>query len=258
MMIPALGKLPATVDPRTLRLENYLDKATLPPAPVSVDNTSAVTAWGDLSNTIVGNCVPVYGMHQDMLWTAMAGKPVVYTDSEAVGLYTALTGWLPADGGQGPGVDPLAFYNYWRTVGITGRLLGAFTTVGPGWAQTAISLFGGIGVGLELPLIWRVPDPPFVWDLPEGTGLPLTGQWVPGSWGQHMVLVCGYNALGVLLISWGRVYTMTWRAWNTFTVSGEVYCAIAKDMLGPNGTAPNGFNGLQLAADLEQFGPVDV
>ena len=41
-------------------------------------------------------------------------------------------------------------------------------------------------------------------------------------------------------------------------LSGEVYCAIAKDMLGPNGTAPNGFNGLQLAADLEQFGPVDV
>lgn len=242
-----LGKGPARVDPRDLRLEHYLDAAVLPTPPASLDNSTAVTDWGMLGNDTNGDCVWAAIAHGDMLWTAQAGDPVTYTTNQvlgACGRYGGCDGYVIAEALDNWRSDPLFTQD-------AAHKLGAYAAVGPGWAPTAIWLFGWVNIGILLPAAWQ--SSPGLWDLPEGQ--TLAGDWAPGSWGGHSVVACAYNADGVKVLTWGTVYTLTWRAWNAYV--DEVWAPIAKDMLRPDGTAPNGFNALQLAADLERFGPVN-
>ena len=45
----------------------------------------------------------------------------------------------------------------------------------------------GLKFCINLPLAFRSLDPPLDWDIPEGQ--PLTGDWVPGSWGGHSMFM---------------------------------------------------------------------
>ena len=247
-----LGKLAPRNDPRDLQLGNYLDATVLPKPPATLDNSAAVAAPGMLGNDVNGNCVFVGCAHGDMWWTAMAGDPVIYTTDQVVAAcnrYGALNGYIIAEALDNWRADPLFTTD-------DAHKLGAYAAVGPGWVPTAVWLFGYVVIGIELPAAWRQPG--VVWDIPDATLDPTwtpTGDWERGSWGGHCVIVVGYDELGVKVCTWGQIFTLTWRAWNTYV--SEVYAPIGHDMLDGSGKAPNGFNALQLAADLEQFGPVD-
>ena len=100
--------------------------------------------------------------------------------------------------------------------------------------KQAIALFGGLYIGLSLPLSAQTQD---VWDVdtsPNGKR---------GSWGGHCVFVPDYDATGLTCITWGAPKKMTWPFWGT-------YCDEAHALLSPNWKAPAGFDLAALQADL--------
>jgi hypothetical protein len=114
---------------------------------------------------------------------------------------------------------------------------------------TAIWLFGGAYVGVELPVRAQGQE---VWDVPKNTG----SDDEPGSWGGHAIYLVGYDfspSSGAqhptfTCVTWGRTKRMTW-AWVQKYCS-EAYALVSKDWLGSTGVAPCGFDLATLESDL--------
>src|SRR5271170_7246647 len=95
-----LGKRPAHIDSRTLKLSNYLQ--TLAPPPPSQDWTAAVKKdyfeWGMMLNDSLGCCTMAAAGHMEMEWSANAGKPIIMpTDAQIETGYSAVGGYVPGD-----------------------------------------------------------------------------------------------------------------------------------------------------------------
>jgi hypothetical protein len=132
---------------------------------------------------------------------------------------------------------------------------------------TAIWLFGGAYIGVELPLRAQNQD---VWDVPA----VLTADDEPGSWGGHAIYLVGYDSgtgtpagagvgpnsvrpaqPGVAVprtltcITWGQLKKMTW-AWFEKYCS-EAYALVSKDWLNAGAISPSGFDLATLENDLK-------
>jgi hypothetical protein len=141
------------------------------------------------------------------------------------------------------GAYELDVLRYWRKTGIGGHRIGAYarvTVYDQRLVHTAAWLFGGLYIGLQLPLSAQTQP---VWDW---TG-SLVGPARPGSWGGHAVDVVRYDRNGVTVVTWGRLQEVTWSFWARYC--DEVYCLISDDFL-TKGKAPNGFDLAALEADL--------
>ena len=153
---------------------------------------------------------------------------------------------------------------------------------------TAIWLFGGAYIGVELPVTAQKQD---VWDVPANPG----PNDEPGSWGGHAVYLVGYDfpvttpAAGappllnqssagprpacripnsgthdpflvsrvplaqpptLTCLTWGQPKKMTW-AWFEKYCS-EAYALVSKDWLNASGVSPSGFDLAMLEKDLEE------
>jgi len=96
-------------------------------------------------------------------------------------LYERVSGYDPATGANDNGAVELDVLNQWRQVGIGGHKIGAFVAVSPSDAREvkeAIYLFGGVYIGISLPLAWQGQS---AWKAPNfhfDFGHPA---WRPGS-----------------------------------------------------------------------------
>ena len=111
----------------------------------------------------------------------------------------------------------------------------------PRLVQSAAWIFGGLYIGLQLPLSAQYQE---TWDW-NGS---LTGDDRPGSWGGHAVDVVRYGAAGLTVVTWGSLKAMTWSFWDRYC--DEAYCILSRDFLDGD-RAPNGFDLAALRADLE-------
>jgi hypothetical protein len=107
--------------------------------------------------------------------------------------------------------------------------------------QQSIALFGGVYIGLALPLTAQSQD---VWDVVKGGGANAR----KGSWGGHCVYVPKYDANGFTCITWGQPKTMTLAFWKKYC--DEAHTLFGQDWLTAKG-APSGFEQAQLQADLK-------
>lgn len=122
--------------------------------------------WPMLGNNQYGDCAFAGALHLDQAWSDNAGKPFVPTDAQALAAYSAVCGFSPADPATDRGAVLLDVLNYWRQTGIAGRKILAYVSVNmrnPAEVKQAINLFGGLYIGLALPLAWQTTD---VWDAP--------------------------------------------------------------------------------------------
>ena len=237
-----LGKLPVRTDVRTLSLARYVDPNVLPAPPVTFAETAKVSSWPMYANDRVGDCTTAAAGHMIEAWTAaVRGQAVEISEQSVLDAFQHVKRVDPLTGEEG--AIELEVLQFWRKQGIGGHKIGAFARVPVHTrrlAETGAWLFGGLYIGLQLPLTAQEQD---VWDW---TG-SLSGNARPGTWGGHAVDVVAYDALGLTIVTWGRLKQMTWEFWDRYC--DEAYCILSEDFLDA-GRAPNGFDLGALKADL--------
>jgi hypothetical protein len=237
-----LGKLPVRTDVRTLSLGRYVDGARLPTPPDAFDETSGVAEWPMYANDRVGDCTTAAAAHMIEAWTAARrGHAVEISERSVLDAFDHVKLVDPATGEEG--AIELDVLRYWRASGIGGHRIGAYARVSVhnrSLVRTAAWLFGGLYIGVQLPLTAQGQP---VWDW---TG-SLAGPARPGSWGGHAVDVVRYDADGLVVVTWGRLQRVTWSFWDRYC--DEAYCILSNDFL-EKGNAPNGFDLAALEADL--------
>jgi hypothetical protein len=237
-----LGKLPVRTDVRTLSLGKYVDPGLLPSPPAAFDETTGVGSWPMYANDRIGDCTTAAAAHMIEAWTAAGrGRAVELPERAVLDAFDQVKRIDPFSGEEG--AVELDVLRFWRKTGIGGHRIGAYARVAvhdQRLVQTATWLFGGLYIGLQMPLIAQVQP---VWDW---TG-SLAGPALPGSWGGHAVDVVRYDRNGLTVVTWGRLQELTWSFWARYC--DEAYCILSDDFL-KHGNAPNGFDLAALEADL--------
>jgi hypothetical protein len=237
-----LGKLAVRTDVRTLSLGRYIDGARLPSPPAVFDETSGVDSWPMYANDRIGDCTTAAAAHMIEAWTAAGrGLPVEIPEGAVLDAFDHVKLTDPLTGEEG--AVELDVLRYWRATGIGGHRIGAYARVAVHdqlLVHTASWLFGGLYIGLQMPLTAQAQA---VWDW---TG-SLSGPALPGSWGGHAVDVVRYDRNGLTVVTWGRLQELTWSFWERYC--DEAYCILSDDFL-KEGNAPNGFDLAALEADL--------
>lgn len=240
-----LGKLPRVIDPRTLKLASYMDPKALPPVPDVVDYTTGVTDWPMYANDRAGDCTCAAAGHMIEVWS-LQGSGAVHeiTDTDVLTAYHHFSP-PPADNGA----NELDVLNYWLRTGIGGDKIQAFVEVGVAgrtMVKTACYLFGGLYIGVALPLSAQA-QVGGLWDVTSGPDAQA------GSWGGHAINIVGFDADGLTCITWGQPQKMTWGWWDAYV--DECY-AILSDYYSAFDAKSDaqGFNTAQLRADLAQLG----
>ena len=242
-----LGKHAPKVDARTLKMAKYVDPSVLALAPEEYDASVKVTLpWGVMGNDVHGDCTCAALGHHVQVWTANNGKQRTPTDAEVLELYGKV------NGGQDSGANMLDVLNHFTAEGLGGfDRPSAFVSVdrrNPAMVRAAAYLFGGLYIGLNLPLSAQAQD---VWDyLPDS---PLNAA---GSWGGHAVAShLKYEAGG------DRFWLVTWGQWKECTKAfldaycDEMYAILDPDWLdSTTGKSPMGFDVAALQDDLQTLG----
>jgi hypothetical protein len=237
-----LGKLPVRTDVRTLSLARYIDSSRLPSPPDVFDETSGVASWPMYANDRIGDCTTAAAAHMIEAWTAaVRGRAIKLSERAVLDAFDHVKLVDPFTGEEG--AIELDVLRYWRANGIGRHRIGAYARVAVHdrrLVRTAAWLFGGLYVGLQMPLTAQGQA---VWDW---TG-SLAGPARPGSWGGHAVDIVRYDLNGLTVVTWGRLQELTWSFWDRYC--DEAYCILSDDFL-QKGNAPNGFDLAALEADL--------
>lgn len=237
-----LGRTPHVPDKRDLRLKHYLTSLTSVPA--SVDNSGAVKKWLMLLNDRLGDCVPAGLLHAIMLWTHKASgvKRFTATNTEALSTYEAVGRYVPGQPSTDLGCNERAALNYWRKTGVAGHKISAYAAVNPknpDELRACVYWFGMSYLGVNLQ---QAQESQTTWD--HVPGAPYVGG--------HCVILVAMDSLGNgKVVSWGRVYDVTW----AFLVAQceEAWAVLSPDWMGKDSHAPNGLDLPSLKADLAKL-----
>ena len=108
--------------------------------------------------------------------------------------------------------------------------------------KLAVSLLGCSSIGLELPLMAQKMNGK--WDIPAGQSS--TGDWTPGSWGGHNVIIPKYDAETFVVVTWGQVWLMT----PAHAPISEAWALVSNDFLLNGRLAPDGLDYQAMIADM--------
>jgi hypothetical protein len=237
-----LGRKAVKTDSRTLMLGKYLT-SKLPPPPPAVDWTKGVTSWGMMLNNSLGDCTIAGVGHAVQVWSAQTGAMATVPDGTIETYYEKWDGYVPGDPSTDHGGVELDVLNDWRQQGFDGHQLLAFADPKVSdmvEIRQSIALFGGVYIGLALPLTAQTQD---VWDVVANGG----ANAAKGSWGGHCVFVPKYDGNSLTCITWGQPKTMTIAFWKKYC--DEAHALLGQNWLNAKGS-PAGFDQAQLQADL--------
>jgi len=238
-----LGRKAIKTDSRTLMLGDYLTPS-LPPPPPTADWTAGITGWGMMLNDTLGDCTIAGVGHAVQVWTANTTGIATVPDSTIESYYESWDGYVPGNPSTDNGGVELDVLNDWQKQGFSGHTLVAFAD--PKFSNVveirqSIALFGGVYIGLSLPLTAQTQD---VWDVVPNGGANAK----KGSWGGHCVFVPRYDENGFTCITWGQLKVMTLAFWKKYC--DEAHTLLGQDWLTAKGS-PKGFDEVQLQADLK-------
>jgi hypothetical protein len=238
-----LGRKAIKTDTRTLALARYLTTA-LPAPPATADWTRGTTEWGMMLNDKLGDCTIAGVAHAIQVFTANTGTMVTVPDAAVESYYGQWDGYVAGNPETDNGGCELDVLMDWKQDGFASNALLGFADPEPGnldEVRQSIALFGGVYIGLSLPLTAQKQD---VWDVEWHGG----DNAEPGSWGGHCVFVPKYDEKSFTCITWGQLKTMTVEFWKSYC--DEAHTLLAADWLTAKG-APSGFDQAQLEADLK-------
>jgi hypothetical protein len=249
-----LGKKTARIDPRTLKLAKYLTDKLSPPLP-AVDYTSGITSWGMMLNDSLGDCTIAGCGHAEQVWSAARGGLYTLPDAAILQKYEQWCGYVPGDPSTDQGGVEIDVLNDWRQTSFWAHPLFAYADPDPtnvAHVCKAIELFGGIYIGVQLPLSAQGQT---VWDVSSGPNA------VPGSWGGHCVFIPKYRTENgkviFTCITWGELLDITQDFWlykdpENGPYIDEVHALIAPEFLSlKTGETPEGLDLATLQSDLQ-------
>jgi hypothetical protein len=237
-----LGRKAVKTDSRTLRLARYLTTG-LPPAPPAKDWTKGIANWGMMLNDKLGCCTIAAAAHAIQVWTANTTTEVTLSDHLVLRYYEKWDGYKPSQPDTDQGGVELDVLNNWQKGTLSRHKLIAFADASVSSLEDirqAITLFGGVYIGVSLPVTAQDQD---VWDVVPGGGADSK----PGSWGGHAVFVPSYDEKGFTCITWGALKQMTVAFWSEYV--DEAHVLLSADWLVAKGS-PSGFNLAELQTDL--------
>jgi hypothetical protein len=231
-----LGRLPKVDDPRNLRLGRYLAGGAQPPA--RLDLAAGIARFPLYGNHRLCDCTAAAAAHMVEVWSRqVAGRARLFRLAEVVALYDLV------NNGRDRGASMLRLLRAWRKVGLAGDRILAFAEVDVrdrAQARLGCWLFSGLFLGLEMPAAASRQE---VWDVAPGP------EGKPGSWGKHTVNVVGYDADGLVAVTWGRLQRMTWAFWDA--CAHEAYVCLPSEYSRlPSRPLENGLDLAALQRDL--------
>jgi hypothetical protein len=195
-------------------------------------------------NDTLGDCTIAGCGHAVQVWTANVGAEVTIPDPTIEKYYEKWDGYKPGQPSTDQGGIELDVLNDWKKGGFAGNKLLAFADPKPAnldEVRQSIALFGGVYIGLSLPITAQKQD---IWDVVPSGGANAK----PGSWGGHCVFVPKYDQNGFTCITWGAPKTMTVAFWNMYC--DEAHALLNQDWISAKGS-PGGFDQAQLLTDLQ-------
>jgi hypothetical protein len=245
-MLYKLGKQPARIDSRTLKLSDYT-LPTLKPAPWEFNLSGKITNLGMMLNDSLGDCTCACVGHIVQQWTAENGSEIIIPDADILSVYEAVGGYIPDDPSTDNGAVILDVLNYWKKNSIDNNALKAYVGLNYKDGQevtNTVYYFGSMYIGVQLPISAQDQD---IWDVPsEG----VTGNGSPGSWGGHAIPIVAYDKYHLTCITWGALKKMTWNFYYTYC--DEAYALLSPDWFNEtSGKCPIGFDLAQLQVDLQ-------
>lgn len=206
------GRLPAQPARPHLKASAVLaEHRTLSAPPPSCLFADAAIAWDMLGNDTVGDCTCAEVGHQinQLTWYG-SGTEVKPTTMQVLAFYSAITGYNPAKPSTDQGAYIQDVLAYWRKTGLIGHKIVAYAAVDVSnvtEVKQAIALFGSLNIGLNFPdTAMDQFNAGQVWDVVKGAR----------NEGGHCVMVVGYDAAGVDIITWGARTRMTWAFWEKY------------------------------------------
>lgn len=229
-------------------------KEKLPP-PATVDHTKNGTATlprelGMMLNNTLQNCTCAAYYHARQVWTFQAtGSVAPVADADVKLLYEQACGYDPAQAGEGPGGTAQHTLRFLHKEGapVGGgdghrERIAAFLEVDHRRIDDVKQTIADCGVayvGLSIPrnVVPEDAVPPKLWAVD-----PKEHHIVEG----HAVVLCAYDADGATLISWGRIFTMTWDFFSKYV--DEVYAIADHAWIDAKHRTPGGLTLPQLEA----------
>jgi hypothetical protein len=243
------GRRPAEPARLHLAFGNYA--AELPPPPASADWLTPVPAssWGVLGNAEWGDCTCAGVGHKRIGDVYVnQGKILKVADADALGFYSAITGFDPSAGPSGSnptdqGAVCQDVLDYWRKKGFLGEKIVAFAKVdlsNQTQVKQAITLFGQIYCGFNFPgSAMDQFNAGQRWDVVKGARIE----------GGHCVTVGAYDETELECVTWGRVQKLTWAFFKKYF--DEAWVIVTPDMIDPkSGKDIAGFDLYTLGADF--------
>lgn len=221
-----LGKAPASHS-ISLKFDQVFDIRKLPKPPAGRFGRYTMVKggrWGMLGNDQVGNCVWAGAAHEDMIFTAMGGSPVLYQTKDVISDYSACTGYDPKDPNTDEGTDMRKAASYRRKTGLLAadgsrQMVDGYLALKVGnieQIEVSTSLFGACGLGVQLPSSAMDQfDSQEPWHRTSGR---------QHNEGGHYISHVGRNSLSdQLVVTWGRLHAATddWLA--TYMDEGVAY-----------------------------------
>jgi len=216
-----LGKLPARVDPRTLKLSKFLVKKALPPLPATFDVDSAFTNFSDTNmfgNDQYGDCVIAGRAHMTLRFEDFEQSLLLPISTK-----DCTTEYFKETGGQDSGLDMLTSLNLWRKSGLTAAdkiyTIYAYAQINKSnhdELMYSVFLLKGAYTGFNVPKSamdqFNAGQP---WTVVANDG---------GIEGGHCVYIVGYDSTGPVCVTWGAKQHMTWEFWDKYF--DEAYAVI--------------------------------
>jgi hypothetical protein len=230
------GRLPNDPSKPRVSLDAHLDGAT---APAIVDNYTAVASWGMLGNDQWGDCTCAGDGHICEQQTGIGlGQELVVTTGQALDIYSAISGFNPNDGppGSNPtdqGATVQSAIEYLVKPGIGAFRIAAYGQVAVtdmAKIKLAVYEFGCLSIGINL------PDSAMTQFNAGQPWTPVSGSPIDGG---HCVIVVGYDADWIYVVTWGAVQKMSYAFWTEYVE--EAWAPIAQDWVSKSGLSLTSF-----------------
>ncbi len=252
----AFGRLPRTFDPSIPHLSTLMAARAPMPPPEAVDWTTGMPAdWRVMLNDRLGDCTCAGAYHAMQLWS-FHGRSMILTepDSMVEAMYEAVSAYQPGNPSTDNGAVEQDVMTYWFRSGVPiaegshggqpGRSkLISFHEVDPrnlNDVKNVINWCGCVYIGFNVPA-WME------------SGSDISAPWDDAgkdasSVGGHCVICPGYDAAGLVVVSWGQLYRMSWDFWRAHV--DEAYCCVHPWWVDSTGKTPLGLTKADLIAQM--------